>query len=195
MWLFYPQKRPKNGSLNRDLLNFLNRYGIFWVPPGESSCPDGSEYVWQRGVGSLQGRVTAARSWPLFREEKNHLRRCCKNLAGRNFDSRAKCSRENFFMYARSHAALQAAELDWIVGPGYTSGGIILGCSQRLASCLRHSAWIGPDLLCHPSSVTHGGFQLTGSDDFSSLTGSSNWPFRWYDYLLLANILTYQLIT
>ena len=44
---------PKNGSLNRDLLKFLNRYGIFWVPPGESSCPDGSEYVWQRGVESL----------------------------------------------------------------------------------------------------------------------------------------------
>ena len=43
------------------------------MPPGESSCPDGSEYVWQRGVGSLQGRVTAGRSWPLFREKKNHL--------------------------------------------------------------------------------------------------------------------------
>ena len=61
---FRPQKSqkksPKNGSLNRDLLKFLNRYGIFWVPPGESSCPDGSEYVWQRGVESLQGRVTAA---------------------------------------------------------------------------------------------------------------------------------------
>ena len=47
------EKKPKNGSLNRDLLKFLNRYGIFWVPPGESSCPDGSEYVWQRGVESL----------------------------------------------------------------------------------------------------------------------------------------------
>ena len=65
-----PKKSPKN-SLNRDLLKFLNRYGKFWVPPGESSCPDGSEYVWQRGVESLQGRVTAARSGPLFREEKN----------------------------------------------------------------------------------------------------------------------------
>ena len=57
-----PKKSPKNGSLNRDLLKFLNRYGIFWVPPGESSCPDGSEYVWQRGVESLQGRVTDGRS-------------------------------------------------------------------------------------------------------------------------------------
>ena len=92
-----PKKSPKNGSLNRDLLKFLNRYGIFWVPPGESSCPDGSEYVWQRGVESLQGRVTAARSWPLFREEKNHLRRCSKKPPGRNFDFRAKSSWEKFF--------------------------------------------------------------------------------------------------
>ena len=30
------------------------------------------------------------------------------------------------------------------------------------------------DLLCHLPSVTHGGFQLTGSDDFLSLTGGSN---------------------
>ena len=29
---------PKNRSLNRDFLNFLNRYGIFWVVHGESSC-------------------------------------------------------------------------------------------------------------------------------------------------------------
>ena len=71
----HQKKSPKNDSLNRDLLKILNRYGIFWVPPGESSCPDGSEYVWERGVGSLQGQVTAARSLPLFREEK----KCPKN--------------------------------------------------------------------------------------------------------------------
>ena len=90
------QKGPKipqnDGSLNRDLLKFLNRHGIFSVPPGESSCPDGSEYVWERGVGSLQGRVTAARSWPLFREEKKYLKRCSKKPPGRNFDFRAKSS-------------------------------------------------------------------------------------------------------
>ena len=45
----------KNGSLNRDLLNFLYRYGIFWMPPGESSHPGGSEYVWQRGVEGVLG--------------------------------------------------------------------------------------------------------------------------------------------
>ena len=44
------QKVAENTQIFRDLLKFLNWYGIFWVPPGESSCPDGSEYVWQRGV-------------------------------------------------------------------------------------------------------------------------------------------------
>ena len=37
----------------RYFLNFLNRYGIFFMVRGESSCPGGSEYVWQRGVGGL----------------------------------------------------------------------------------------------------------------------------------------------
>ena len=57
------------------------------------------------------------------------------------------------FVQTRSYAALRAVDLDWIVRPGYSWGGYILGCSQHLASCLRHSAQIGPDLLCHPSSV------------------------------------------
>ena len=64
------------------------------VIPSESTCPGGSKYVWQRGVESLQGRVTAARSWPLFREKKNHIGRCCKKLGGHNFDLRAKSSWE-----------------------------------------------------------------------------------------------------
>ena len=58
------KNRQKNGSLNRDLLNFWYRYGIFWVPPDESSCPGGSEYVWQRGVEGISGRVTGGRSLP-----------------------------------------------------------------------------------------------------------------------------------
>ena len=29
-------------------------------------------------------------------------------------------------IYTRSYAALRAADLDWIVGPGYNSGGYIL---------------------------------------------------------------------
>ena len=88
---------PKNGSLNRDLLKFLNRYGIFWVPPGESSCPDGSEYVWQRGVESLQGRVTAARSWPLFRAKKKNLKRCSPKPYGHNFHISALSLNQRYF--------------------------------------------------------------------------------------------------
>ena len=60
------KNRQKNGSLNRDLLNFLYRYGIFWMPPGESSCPGGVEYVWQRGVEGVLGRVTGSPSLNLI---------------------------------------------------------------------------------------------------------------------------------
>ena len=42
-------------------------------------------------------------------------------------------------------------KLDWIVRPGYSLGGYILGCSQRHVLCLWQSAGIGPVLLCHPS--------------------------------------------
>ena len=49
-----PQKSPKIAQKTITQSRFsqlFDRYGIFWVIPGESSCPDGSEYVWQRGVG------------------------------------------------------------------------------------------------------------------------------------------------
>ena len=36
------------------------------MPPGESSCPGSSEYVWQRGVEGVLGRVTGGRSLPYF---------------------------------------------------------------------------------------------------------------------------------
>ena len=49
----------------------------------------------------------------------------------------------------RSYAAFRVADLDKIVGPGYSLDGYILGCFQWHASCLRHSGWIGPDLLCY----------------------------------------------
>ena len=55
-----------NVNSARDLLNFLYRYGIFWMPPGESSHPGGSEYVWQRGVEGILGRVTGSWSLPYF---------------------------------------------------------------------------------------------------------------------------------
>ena len=56
-------------------------------------------------------------------------------------------------LVTRSYAALRAGDLDWIIMIGYSLGGHILGCSERLALCLRHSARIGPNLLCHPSSI------------------------------------------
>ena len=33
----------------------FDKYGIYWVAPGESSCLEGldSQYAWLRGVGSL----------------------------------------------------------------------------------------------------------------------------------------------
>ena len=65
---------------------------------------------------------------------------------------------------------LQAADLDWIVSPGYRPGGYILGRSQRLASCLRHSARIEPDLTLF---VTDAGSQLTfevGEGGWSGIT-------------------------
>ena len=44
----------------------------------------------------------------------------CKRLVPRN-------DRLHFFVATRSYAALRAADLDWIIGPGYSSGGYILG--------------------------------------------------------------------
>ena len=40
------------------------------MPPGESSCPGSSEYVWQRGVEGVLGRVTGGRSLPYFPKKK-----------------------------------------------------------------------------------------------------------------------------
>ena len=74
------KNRQKNGSLNRDLLNFFYRYGIFWMPPGESSHPGGSEYVWQRGVEGVLGWVMGGRSWPFFQKKKTKMSRQKKQI-------------------------------------------------------------------------------------------------------------------
>ena len=42
--------------------SLILRYGIFWMPPGESSHPGGSDYVVQRGVEVISGRVMGGRS-------------------------------------------------------------------------------------------------------------------------------------
>ena len=65
-----PQNHCLLGSRNRVAVNFFNRYVIYWVVPCERARPELSEYVWQRGVGSLEGRVTAGRSWPFFQKIK-----------------------------------------------------------------------------------------------------------------------------
>ena len=59
-----------------------------------------------------------------------------------------------FFTSCANFRRFYWTKVDWIVRPGYSSGGYILGCSQRFASCLQRSARIGPDLLCHMSSAT-----------------------------------------
>ena len=45
-----PQKSQKNAkktiSQSPFAQFFFYRYGIFWMVPGESSCPGDSEYVW-----------------------------------------------------------------------------------------------------------------------------------------------------
>ena len=83
----WPKIAKKNGSLNRDLLNFLYRYGIFWMPPGESSHPGGSEYVWQRGVEGVLGRVTGGGSWPYFQKKQQLKWAVKKNKHDHNFQN------------------------------------------------------------------------------------------------------------
>ena len=45
-----------------------------------------------------------------------------------------------FFTSCANFRRFYWTKVDWIVRPGYSSGGYILGCFQRLASCLRRSA-------------------------------------------------------
>ena len=52
--------------------------------PGESSCPGGSEYVWQRGVEGVLGRVTSGQSSPSF-QKKLPTFRCHKKIVGDQF--------------------------------------------------------------------------------------------------------------
>ena len=52
--------------------------------PGESSCPDGSKYVWQRGITEAL-RPSHSRLKLTLISRKKYLRRCSSKLAGRNF--------------------------------------------------------------------------------------------------------------
>ena len=49
------KNRQKKRITQLRFSQFFYRYGIFWMPPGESSHPGGSEYVWQRGVEGVLG--------------------------------------------------------------------------------------------------------------------------------------------
>ena len=91
-----PQNHCLLGSRNRVAVNFFNRYVIYWVVPGERTRPELSEYVWQRGVGSLEGRVTAGRSWPFFQKKEKAGGRRKKKLAGHQKFFYAKSSWEKF---------------------------------------------------------------------------------------------------
>ena len=93
------KNRPKNGSLNRDLLNFLYRYGIFWMPPGESSHPGGSEYVWQGGLEdvSLRAELGAAEVYPNF-QKKERICGVQKNKHGRNFQNIASKTNQRWLI-------------------------------------------------------------------------------------------------
>ena len=84
IWTSDPQNHCLLGSRDRVAVNFLNRYVIYWVVPCERARPGPSEYVWQRGLGSLEGRVTAGRSWPLFKKKRSFaskIKRCHKKVS------------------------------------------------------------------------------------------------------------------
>ena len=96
IWTSDPQNHCLLGSRNRVAVNFLTRYVIYWAVPCERARRELSEYVWQRGVGSLEGRVTASRSWPLFHKKKEAGVRCNKKLAGHQKIFYVKSSWEKF---------------------------------------------------------------------------------------------------
>ena len=105
------------------------------------------------------------------------------------------CHYKTTLKSTKSCAALQAADLDWIVGPGYSWGRCIWGglnVSLRASSTqlrLDLTCFVIHHLSCvvwHPLSVlrltggfpltgSDGGSQLTGSDDFSSMTEDPKW--------------------
>ena len=54
IWAKSPKIAPKNHH-SIAIFSIFYRYGIFYMVRGESSCPDGSECEWQRGVeGALR---------------------------------------------------------------------------------------------------------------------------------------------
>ena len=104
-------------------------------------------------------------------------------------------------------ALLCIRDMSKIVGPGYSSGEYIFGCSQHLALRLRRSAWIVEVLIFRdrqtkrhlpfiygsahflwqevptylkpcPDTKRESAHFSQHTDTFLSLTGVPNWPFR-----------------
>ena len=48
------------------------------MPPGESSCPGGSEYVWQKGVEGVKSPI-----YPIFQKREAYLQ-CHKKCISQN---------------------------------------------------------------------------------------------------------------
>ena len=66
---FQAQKLPKIPPKTSGFAQKKFRFGIFYMVPGESSCPGDLEYECQRGVEGVLGWVTDGRSWPSFKKE------------------------------------------------------------------------------------------------------------------------------
>ena len=65
-------------------------------------------------------------------------------------------------MHTRSYAALRAADLDWIIGPGYSSGGYILEKTMKNQPGIMKNHWTGEGGRAGISkNVTYAGSQLT----------------------------------
>ena len=70
--LVLAQIQPKKRITQSQFAQFF-QYGIFWTVPGDTSCPDGSKYVWQRGQGAFKAEALATEVYPCF--QKNFTQR------------------------------------------------------------------------------------------------------------------------
>ena len=83
-----------NFFVNRSVPENFGRENFSGQVPTESLRTQDSENVYERWVQQIFDPVLPARSWemPVKCELPAKIGRCCKNLAGRNFDFRAKSS-------------------------------------------------------------------------------------------------------